>query len=99
MKNIEIIAKIGNFFAVVSAIFAVILAIINYLIIELVSSSAPIDYKIYYIIQAIFPYLLIAVLSIVVAFVCRGVTKETEMAAEPEEVEVPPETGPAEETA
>jgi hypothetical protein len=99
MKNIEIIAKIGKFFSAVSALFVVVLTIITYLIIELVSSTAPIDYKILYILQTIFPYLFVAVLSIVVAVVCRGVIKEAELAESPEEIEVPPETEPAEETA
>jgi hypothetical protein len=99
MKNIDIIAKIGKFFSAVSALFVVVLAIITYLIIELVSSTAPIDYKILYILQSIFPYLFVAVLSIVVAIVCGGVIKEAEMAEAPEETEVPPETVPTEETA
>jgi hypothetical protein len=99
MKNIELIAKIGKFFSAVSAAFVVVLTIITYLIIELVSSTAPIDYKILYILQSIFPYLFVAVLSIVVAVVCRSVTKEAEMVEAPEETEVPPEMAPTEETA
>ncbi len=98
MKNLEIIAKIGKFFSAVSALFVVILVIITYLIIELVSSTAPIDYKILYILQSIFPYLFVAVLSIVVAVVCRNVIKEAEIVEAPEEIEVPPETAPTEET-
>jgi hypothetical protein len=99
MKNIEVVAKIGKFFTIVSAVFAAILAIITILIIQLVSPTAPTDYKIYYTLQNIFPYLFITVLSLVVAVVCRGVTKEPEMAEAPEETEVPPEMAPREETA
>ena len=99
MKNIEIIAKIGKFFTAISALFAVILAVVTYLIIQLVSPTAPLEYQILYTLQNIFPYLFVAALSTVIAIVCKNVTKETEMDLSPEETEVPPETTPTEETA
>jgi hypothetical protein len=98
MNNIEIIGKIGKFFTAVSAVFAILLVIVTYLIIQLVSPTAPLDYQILYALQNIFPYLFIAALSVVVAVVCRGVTKEAEMPVAPEDTEVPPETAPTEET-
>lgn len=97
MKNLEIIAKIGKFFTIVSAVFAAILAIITILIIQLVSPTAPIDYKVLYVLQNIFPYLFITVLSAVVAVVCRGFVEEAEITDATEETEMPPEIAPTEE--
>jgi hypothetical protein len=99
MKTLEIIAKIGKFFTVVAVLFTVLVAIVAYLVTNLLYPSAPLDFKILTTLNGMLPYLFVAVLSIVVAVVCWGVTKEAEIASVPQETEVPPEKAPAAETA
>jgi hypothetical protein len=97
MKNLEIIAKISKFFTVVSFVFTVLTTIVGYLLISLQYPGAPIEFKVYSSMQAMFPYLFVAVLSIVVAVVCWGITKET--AEAPQETEALPQTAAVEEKA
>ncbi len=78
MNNSKIIAKVATFFGAVSAIFTVILAILTYLLIKIVNASAspPVDYVALSILSNVFPYLFLAVTSLVIAYVLRGVGKE-----------------------
>jgi cyanate permease len=76
MKNLKIIGKVAIFFGVASIIFAVVLAIINYYLIQITSSTAPTDYVLFLILSTILPYLFFAVLSLIIAFISRRVGKE-----------------------
>lgn len=76
MKNLKIIGKVAIFFGVVSIIFAVVLAIITYYLIQITSSTAPTDYVLFLILSTILPYLFFAVLSLTIAFISRRVGKE-----------------------
>jgi hypothetical protein len=77
MKNLKIIQKMATFFAVASTIFVVLSAIDTYYLIQLTSPDAPIEYVTLAILSNVLPYLFIAVLSIVIAAVSRGVGKES----------------------
>ncbi len=91
MKNWKIISKIAFFSAGVSFIFVAILAVMTYFLIQMVSSGAPIEYVAFNIISSVLPYLLIGVISLIIAFVSGG--------AEEEDLEEAlPETQPAEAT-
>ena len=92
MKNWKIISKIAFFSAGVSFIFVAILAVMTYFLIQIVSSGAPIEYIAFNIISSVLPYLLVGVISLIIAFVSGG--------AEEEDLEEAlPETQPAEATA
>ena len=92
MKNWKTISKIAFFSAAVSFIFVAILAITTYFLIQILSSGAPIEYVVFNIISSVLPYLLVGVISLIIAFVSGG--------AEEEDLEEAlPETQPAEATA
>ncbi len=92
MKNWKAISKIAFFSAAVSFIFVAILAITTYFLIQILSSGAPIEYVVFNIISSVLPYLLVGVISLIIAFVSGG--------AEEEDLEEAlPETQPAEATA
>jgi hypothetical protein len=76
MKNLKIIGKVATFFGVASIIFAVVLTIITYYLIQLTSPTAPTDYVLFVILSTILPYLFFAVLSLIIAFISRRVGKE-----------------------
>lgn len=92
MKNWKAISKIAFFSAAVSFIFVAILAVMTYFLIQIVSSGAPIEYVAFNIISSVLPYLLVGVISLIIAFVSGGVVEE-------ELEEALPETQPAEATA
>jgi hypothetical protein len=89
----EAISKIAKLFGYASIAFAVILAIITVLLIQLIQSAngsqAPLDYIIYTTLQNIWPYLFIATLSLLVGY--KLPTEETEEAEEmpPEQTQLP----------
>ena len=91
MKNLKIIQKMAIFFAVASTIFVVLSAIDTYYLIQLTSPDAPIEYVTLAILSNVLPYLFIAVLSLVIAAISRGVGKESL------EKEAPAPTKPEEE--
>jgi O-antigen/teichoic acid export membrane protein len=68
MINMKIINKFSTLFAAVSIVFVIISAIITYLLLQIVSPTAPADYNAYYVLTTIMPYLFIAVLTAIVAY-------------------------------
>jgi hypothetical protein len=88
MNTLKIIGKAASFFGAVSAVFAVILVIITYRLIQIVNATAtpPMDYVVLSILASVFPYLFLAVVSLVIAYVLRGVGKESVEIEENEEV-------------
>ena len=89
MNTLKIVGKAATYFGAVSAIFAVILTIVTFRLIQIVNATAtpPMDYVVLSILASVFPYLFLAVVSLVIAYVLRGVGKES---VEIEEDEVPP---------
>jgi hypothetical protein len=89
MNTLKIVGKAATFFGAVSATFAIILAIMTFRLIQIVNATAtpPMDYVVLSILASVFPYLFLAVVSLVIAYVLRGVGKEN---VEIEEDEVPP---------
>jgi hypothetical protein len=79
MTTLKIVGKAATFFGAVSAIFAVILAIVTFRLIQIVNATAtpPTDYVALSILASVFPYLFLAVVSLVIAYILRGVGKET----------------------
>ena len=77
MKKLKIIGKVANYFGIASIVFAVLLAIVTYYLIQIASPTAPTDYVIVYILSTILPYLFLAVLSLVIAVISRRVEKES----------------------
>jgi hypothetical protein len=88
MNTLKIVGKAATYFGAVSAIFTVISAISTYRLIQIVNSTAapPIDYVILSILSNLFPYLFLTVVSLVIAYVFRGVGKESIEIEEDEEV-------------
>ncbi len=88
MNTLKIVGKVATFFGAVSAIFTVILAIVTYNLIQIVNSTAtlPMDYLALSILSNVFPYIFLAVVSLVIAYVLRGVGKESVEIEEDEEV-------------
>jgi hypothetical protein len=67
--NSKTISRIARFFAIVSFVFVIFLAIITFYLLQIASPSAPISYDVVVILSSIVPYLFIAVLSVVIAVV------------------------------
>src|SRR5665647_1845488 len=88
MNTLKIVGKAATFFGAVSAIFAIILAITTFRLIQIVNATAtpPMDYVVLSILASVFPYLFLAVVSLVIAYVLRGVSKENVELEEDEEV-------------
>ena len=97
MNTLKIVGKAASFFGAVSAVFAVILVIITYRLILIVNATAtpPMDYVVLSILASVLPYLFLAVVSLVIAYVLRDVGKESVEIEEDEEVPPTP-TQPAE---
>lgn len=89
MNTLKIVEKAATYFGAVSAIFTITSAISTYRLIQIVNLTAmpPIDYVLLSILSNLFPYLFLTVVSLVIAYVLRGVGKES---VEIEEDEVPP---------
>lgn len=89
MNTLKIVGKAATFFGAVSAAFAIILAITTFRLIQIVNATAtpPMDYVVLSILASVFPYLFLAVVSLVIAYVLRDAGKES---VEIEEDEVPP---------
>jgi hypothetical protein len=77
MKNLKIIGKVATFFGAISVVFVVLSAIVTYKLIQIASPTAPTDYVAYYVLSTVLPYLFVAVLSLIIAVVLRGVGKES----------------------
>ena len=88
MNTLKIVGKAASFFGAVSAVFAVMLVIITYRLIQIVNATAtpPMDYVVLSILASVFPYLFLAVVSLVIAYVLRDVGKESVEIEEDEEV-------------
>ena len=88
MNTLKIVGKGATFFGAVSAIFTVILAIVTISLIQIVNSTAmpPMDYVVLSVLASVFPYLFLTVVSLVIAYVLRGVDKES---VEVEDEEMP----------
>ena len=78
MNNLKIVGQAATFFGVVSAVFTVILVIVTYRIIQIsyAASPPPVEYVVLSVLSNVFPYLFLAVASLVVAYVLRGFGKE-----------------------
>ena len=76
MKNLKIIGKVATFFGATSIVFAVLLAIITYYLLQIASPTAPTNYVLFVILSTMLPYLFFAVLSLVIAIISRRVGKE-----------------------
>jgi uncharacterized membrane protein (DUF106 family) len=87
LKNWKIIGRIATFFAIVSFIFVAFSTAITYLLLAFYSTGAPADYIALYILNTIIPYLIIAVLSVIVAVMAKGATEEQSEEALPQEEE------------
>jgi hypothetical protein len=89
MNTLKIVGKAAVFFGAVSAVFTVILTIVAYRLILIVNATAapPMEYMLLSILASVFPYLFLAVVSLVIAYVLRGVSKES--------VEIEEEVSPA----
>jgi hypothetical protein len=88
MNTLKIVGKAATFFGAVSAVFAIILAIMTFRLIQIINTTAmpPMDYVVLSILASVFPYLFLAVVSLVIAYVLRGVSKENVDLEEDEEV-------------
>ncbi len=92
MNNLKIVGKAATFFGAVSTIFTVILAIVTISLIQIVNSTAtpPMDYVVLSVLASVFPYLFLTVVSLVIAYVLRGVGKASVEIEEDEEVPLTP---------
>ncbi len=88
MNTLKIVEKAATYFGAVSAVFTVILVIVTYSLIQIVNATAtpPIDYVVLSILSNVFPYMFLTVVSLVIAYVLRGVGKESVEVEEDEEV-------------
>jgi hypothetical protein len=92
----KIVSKAAMFFGAVAVIFTVLSAIITFLLIQVASPTAPLDYMIYFILSTIMPYLFAAAASLIVAVALKGAGQET--AEETAEEETPPAEPATEQT-
>ena len=92
MNTLKIVGKGATFFGAVSAIFTVILAIVTISLIQIVNSTAtpPMDYVVLSVLASVFPYLFLTVVSLVIAYVLRGVSKASVEIEEDEEAPLTP---------
>jgi RsiW-degrading membrane proteinase PrsW (M82 family) len=77
LKNSKIIGKVARFFAIVSFVFVVFLAIVTFFLIQIASPGAPIEYIVFVILSNIVPYLFIAALSLVIVFIAGNAENES----------------------
>src|SRR5665647_2570947 len=92
MNTLKIVGTAATFFGAVSAVFAIILAIMTFRLIQIVNATATphMDYVVLSILARVYLYLFLAVVSLVIAYVLRRVGKESVEIEEDEEV--PPTT-------
>ncbi len=90
MKNWKLVGRIAVFFAITSAVITVFLAILTYLTLSLVSVGAPTEYVAFTILSTIMPYLLVTILSLIVAVMSRAADVPEEMPETSEEEALPP---------
>jgi len=76
LKNWKTIGKIATFFAIATFVFTAFQAATTYLLLALYSTGAPAEYIALYILNTITPYLVIAVLSLIVAVMAKGEVEE-----------------------
>jgi hypothetical protein len=88
MNTLKIVGKAASFFGSVCVVFAVILVFVTYRLIQIVNATTtpPMDYVVLSILASVLPYLFLAVVSLVIAYVLRGVGKESVEIEEDEEV-------------
>jgi large-conductance mechanosensitive channel len=93
MENWRIVGKIASGFGIIFILFSIITAFVNYEAITLQSSFPPTGMLLQvYILNAMLPFLLFAVLSFIVAAVTLRITKDPEEAPpQPEQTEPQPE--------
>jgi hypothetical protein len=90
--NSKMISKLARYFAIVSFIFVIFMAIVTFYLLQIASPSAPISYNVVIILSNITPYLFIAALSVVISVIAGKVETETPATEEvqPEKEELPP---------
>jgi hypothetical protein len=76
LKNPKIIAKVARFFAIISFVFVIFSAIVTFFLIQIASPSAPVEYTVFIILSNIVPYLFIAALSLIIAYVAGSLETE-----------------------
>jgi magnesium-transporting ATPase (P-type) len=85
LKNSKIISKLARYFSIVSFVFVIFSAIITFYLLQIGSPTAPIEYVVFVILSSVVPYLFIAVLSLVIAFIAGSTGIES-----PEKEALPP---------
>jgi hypothetical protein len=75
--NSKVISKVARLFSIVSFVFAIFAAIVTFYLLQIASSSAPLNYDILVILSTIVPYLFIGVLSAVIMYIAGNVVEET----------------------
>jgi heme/copper-type cytochrome/quinol oxidase subunit 2 len=102
MKNWKLIGKIATYFTYTAAIITIVLTIITYFTLQITYSQPPIEYVTFIILQTIMPYLLVTILSAIVAVMSKGALAPEEPQEEsgetPEDEALPPAV-PAEDNA
>ncbi len=90
MKNWKLVGRIALFFAITAAVITVFLAVLTYFTLSLVSQGAPPEYVAFTILSTIMPYLLVTILSLIVAVMSRAAEAPEEIPETTEEEALPP---------
>ncbi len=96
MVNSNTVSKIAKYVGIVAIVFAAILAVITYLLLQIATIGAPAEYVLFEVLTVMWPYLFVAVAAFVVAIFAKGNGQQVEA----EEAEaLPPETQPTQTSA
>ena len=87
MNNWEIVGKIATFFAIATFVLLAVSAATSYLILAMFSTAAPLSYITLYILNSLVPYLVIAVLAVIVAIMAKRAVEDQQQKALPQEEE------------
>ncbi len=71
MINAQTIRKVSFFIAVASFVFTIVLAFIDYLLLDLTTIGAPTSYYLYSVLVEIIPYLFIGVVALIISVLLR----------------------------
>lgn len=88
MINAQTIRKLSFFIAVASFVFTIILAFVQYMLLDLTTVGAPATYYLYTVLIEVIPYLFVGVLALLVSVMWHDdepIAHETAPVIEPEE--------------
>ncbi len=72
MVNSKTVSKIATYIGIAAVVFAIILALVTFFIIQIATSGAPTEYIVLNILSSMIPYLFIAASAFIVAVISKS---------------------------